>query len=312
MSISNTSRVCPICDSNKKRICGTIRSSDIVRINATYNVESLELLNTDRDKEWPIVSCYECGMMFAEMLPSATFLSILYDSVIDRDKAALFSLSPSWISFQLGIATKVLNTLAWDPKHPEIHCLLDFGCGYGTLVESLKSDYLRCIGFETSVNRLTRHQTRGLETFGDWRDIQLRGPYSAILCCEVLEHVPNPKDLLLQLRSVLRPNGIVAITVPCFTRKRVEENLRRANKSEQFTQELNPWEHLNYFSPQNLRRLVRKCGFTEIEQSVDIGIRPALRGLKRTGNCAKSFFRLIRYSILGIPTNTHVIARVKE
>jgi SAM-dependent methyltransferase len=40
------------------------------------------------------------------------------------------------------------------------------------------------------------------------------GCYDAVLCTQVLEHVPNPGDCLLELLRVLKPGGRLFLTVP--------------------------------------------------------------------------------------------------
>jgi SAM-dependent methyltransferase len=212
----------------------------------------------------------------------------------------------------LSLAVNVLKVIPWDSTPKGYHRFLDFGCGYGSLVEALQSEYFSCIGFETSESRLERHKTRNLQTYGDWEDVVRRGPYSAIFLSEVIEHVADPKEVVQLIRSVLQPQGVIAITVPNFSSKRVLQNLLLAEKGEIFTPELNPWEHLNYFSGTSLRRLIVECGFQEIESEVDIGIRPGLSGIRRIGNCVKSMVRLMQYNIGQLPKPTQVIAKLKD
>ena len=39
----------------------------------------------------------------------------------------------------------------------------------------------------------------------------LRGPYDFITCCEVLEHIPNPAEVLPSLGAMLRPDGLLGV-----------------------------------------------------------------------------------------------------
>lgn len=38
--------------------------------------------------------------------------------------------------------------------------------------------------------------------------------FDRVICTEVLEHTTNPSEVLAEIRSVLRPNGIAVITIP--------------------------------------------------------------------------------------------------
>jgi hypothetical protein len=75
--------------------------------------------------------------------------------------------------------------------------------------------------------------------------------------------------------------------------------------------ELNPWEHLNYFSPESLRRAVRSAGLEIINPpgQPDIGLRGGLTGVRRLGNAIKSALRMVRYAVRGVATETLIMAR---
>jgi 2-polyprenyl-3-methyl-5-hydroxy-6-metoxy-1,4-benzoquinol methylase len=303
-----TIRDCPLCDSDQGVVLGKILASDVVAINKTYFRDALTRLDIEPSSEWPIFKC-KCGMLYAQRLPSQPFLSTLYDSAIDSDVAKKVSTGPSWIAFQLAAAVDVLRSLPFPDSGESQHRLLDFGCGYGSLVEALQSEYVTCVGFETSNSRLEYHKHRNLSTYGEWTQIVKRGPYSAVFVSEVLEHVPDPKAVLKTLRSVLKPNGLISVTVPNFPKGRMKRQLRLAASSKPFTQELNPWEHLNYFSSTHLRRMLVQTGFREVPTTVDIGVRLGLSGTKRLGNCLKSMLRLLCHGMSCLPGNTRVLAQ---
>jgi SAM-dependent methyltransferase len=71
--------------------------------------------------------------------------------------------------------------------------------------------------------------------------------FDVVLCTETLEHVARPREVLVELRRVLKPGGRVVLTVP-------------------FLQPLHQEPH-DYFrySPHGLRSLLGGAGFMEIE-----------------------------------------------
>jgi SAM-dependent methyltransferase len=99
------------------------------------------------------------------------------------------------------------------------------------------------------------------------------GPYATITAFEILEHLMNPLFVLDGCREVLRPDGVLHLSVP---RRHPHEWL--FGKSP---------EHFHEFAPDELRWALEKAGF-EIEQftlantsEMSLGVRPLLRRLFR-------------------------------
>jgi len=51
-------------------------------------------------------------------------------------------------------------------------------------------------------------------TIGDLDCLTLEGGYDSVFCFEVIEHLMNPLNLLLQIHSVLRPSGRLFLSTP--------------------------------------------------------------------------------------------------
>lgn len=97
--------------------------------------------------------------------------------------------------------------------------LLDVGCGNGLIsfhLASLGHETLgidqdkKCIQQAQNSNSLSTLQFRHLAA----EDVDFPERFDAIICSEVLEHVPEPKALLGQLRKLLKPGGLLIVTVP--------------------------------------------------------------------------------------------------
>jgi len=58
----------------------------------------------------------------------------------------------------------------------------------------------------------------GLDIISDIASIPVAGgSYDAVMCIEVLEHIPHPKEALAELYRVLKPKGKLILTVPFAT-----------------------------------------------------------------------------------------------
>jgi hypothetical protein len=111
---------------------------------------------------------------------------------------------------------------------------------------------------------------------------------------------------------LLVPKGLLCVNVPNFNDRRMRTITRQLRKGRRPPQDLNPWEHLNYFSPESLRWMLRDEGFGIIEPQVDIGLRPNLHGVTKIGNAIKSIGRLLSYTAISRSNSTFVVAQSQE
>lgn len=63
-------------------------------------------------------------------------------------------------------------------------------------------------------------QCEDITFVGDIEDMSIIEPcvYDSAICLEVLEHVPNPHQAIKEIRRILKPSGIVLISVPHLSR----------------------------------------------------------------------------------------------
>src|SRR5579864_1920911 len=69
------------------------------------------------------------------------------------------------------------------------------------------------------ITHLDARQGDGIDLCGDLLDdadfARLRSTrYRALLCCNILEHVPDPAELALRCTELVTPGGVIVITVP--------------------------------------------------------------------------------------------------
>lgn len=95
--------------------------------------------------------------------------------------------------------------------------LLDFGCGDGWYLDSVKDSGLQCEGYEFQRNHAARLQsTLGLPIFSDLDSLvaQRCSSYQAITLHNVLEHVVDPRSTITALARLLAPGGVIFVSVP--------------------------------------------------------------------------------------------------
>jgi SAM-dependent methyltransferase len=148
--------------------------------------------------------------------------------------------------------------------------VLDLGCGEGRHVIAAHAlSGADAVGVDLSLDDLATARQRQREFPGDEGTTALfallaadglRLPFAddcfdAVICSEVLEHVPDWRGLLAEIERVLRPGGRLCISVP---RPWCERICWRLSRSYHQT----PGGHLRIFQLPVLQRAVEQEGFT--------------------------------------------------
>jgi 2-polyprenyl-3-methyl-5-hydroxy-6-metoxy-1,4-benzoquinol methylase len=142
---------------------------------------------------------------------------------------------------------------------------LDIGCATGMLIESMKNGGWDVRGVDVCRESAEYGKThRGVDIFpGTLEEAHFPDKtFGAVHFSHLIEHVPDPRGFLGEVRRILAPGGYAIITTPNIAGLQA----RLFGKS---------WrsaiaDHLVLFSRKTLQRLVRESGF-EVRQSVTWG-----------------------------------------
>ena len=96
--------------------------------------------------------------------------------------------------------------------------VLDAGCGSGRLLDEL-TRFGPVSGLELDADAVAVARRRGHEDVHVGAVEQLPWPdetFDLVTCLDVVEHTPDDRATLLELRRVLRPGGWLLVTVPAY------------------------------------------------------------------------------------------------
>jgi SAM-dependent methyltransferase len=133
--------------------------------------------------------------------------------------------------------------------------VLDFGCYTGQLLLSLASSFQK-FGIEPNRQAASIAGSRGIQVVAATAD-EIAGPgdkYDVILCCDVIEHIVNPLELITRLRSQLKEGGTLIVSTG-----NSDALLWRLTGS-RFWYCQYP-EHISFVGPRWIHRLQRQAGF---------------------------------------------------
>jgi SAM-dependent methyltransferase len=93
--------------------------------------------------------------------------------------------------------------------------ILDAGCGSGRTLDEL-ADYGDACGVDLSPAAVDATRSRGHEAhLGSVGDLPFEdATFDLVTCLDVVEHTPDDRQTLAELRRVTRPGGALLVTVP--------------------------------------------------------------------------------------------------
>jgi 2-polyprenyl-3-methyl-5-hydroxy-6-metoxy-1,4-benzoquinol methylase len=203
----------------------------------------------------PVVRCSECGLLYANPRWKADWLFGRYTP--DYWQLYAEQIKETALDVQA-------NSARWAPYLGPLdgsrlyNRLLDVGCATGELMLAAKMKGWEVYGVETSpiaasrAAELTGGQVHTGTLFtADFQD----GYFDAVVLSDVIEHLQEPRAYVERIARLLRPGGVFTVTTPNI--RSVAYRLLGADWSV-----VGPNDHLYYFAPRTLARLLHECGFS--------------------------------------------------
>jgi 2-polyprenyl-3-methyl-5-hydroxy-6-metoxy-1,4-benzoquinol methylase len=184
------------------------------------------------NNDYSIIKCDKCGLEYTDPIPTETTLKAFYSQYKDiRADRKIVSLNAQ------EHLTMLVEKYGWTSEST----VLDFGSGSGAFVELTGE---KCYGVELqfSNNHRIKQALSELPADCSWDFITLWG---------VLEHLPQPKQTISNLVSLLHEGGVIALTtvdaegvIPYYYK---------------------PPEHLSYWTRAAFDVLSKGCGLEIVE-----------------------------------------------
>jgi 2-polyprenyl-3-methyl-5-hydroxy-6-metoxy-1,4-benzoquinol methylase len=206
------------------------------------------------------VRCDDCKLERIDPAPTDATLAEIYGKHY-YDAWGLHSDADTVAQLKRATFAYVLDLL---PPMPAGSKLLDLGAATGFLLEVAKQRGLDPYGVELSefgAGEIAKKFGEGHAFRGEVGDATFPdakpGDFAAVTMCDYIEHVRDPRAVLARVHELVAPGGAVALTTP--NTASVTHRLLAKGWSHYKI------EHLYYFCPDNLKRLLEAVGFVNVE-----------------------------------------------
>jgi SAM-dependent methyltransferase len=241
-----TARSCPICDKIDESFLRFESTLDPARLDE-FAFASRKIPEYMHHR---LMICRRCDLLYASPIPSANHLAEEYQAAAfdsgeeARHAARTYGQSLPWIQHRL----------------PDREGALDIGAGDGAFLETLlAAGFTDVVGVEpssapivaanASVRPLLRQEIFRPGVFSS-------SQFSLVCCFQTLEHVTDPLAIVNEAFSILKPGGAVFLIV--HNRRALSAKVL-GRRSPIFDV-----EHLQLLSPQSMRHLLERAGFSQV------------------------------------------------
>ncbi|MCG9729228.1 class I SAM-dependent methyltransferase [Shewanella sp. Isolate13] len=208
-----------------------------------------------------VIDCEECGFKHVSPMPTAQELEQVYrEEYYTKDKPLFLSQSKEDAIWWERVFADRFDTFE---AHLPVGSrrVFDVGAGPGFFLHHGQQRGWETQGIEPSKQASEHARELGLDVVSDFlspASVKQFEPFDVVHACNVLEHIPNPIELLECIHLLVKDGGLVCISVP--------NDYNPFQKTVREVDGLEPWwlappHHLNYFDVNSLTQLLNNSGF---------------------------------------------------
>lgn len=250
----------------RPRALGQGRNRDSMRTVASAEVRAWQghegrLLDTKGG--FDVIDCESCRFKHIVPIPSSAELETVYrHEYYSKDKPQYFDRHREdldWWNLTYRDRYDTFEQLLSAGRRS----ILDVGSGPGFFLLAGKQRGWKTIGLEPSELALAHSRSLGLEIVEGFLDESVArrlGLFDVVHLSEVLEHVPDPQNVVRIAASLLNPDGLICVLVPNDYNP-IQDVLRTLGSSRSTPWWVAPPHHINYFDGGSLSNLLVTAGF---------------------------------------------------
>jgi SAM-dependent methyltransferase len=233
-------------------LCGCNERTELLRKTDTTSYWQAKCAadGIDVATAFPLVKCADCGHVYVSPRLKPEIVADIYARFWRKYQPT--ELKADSFALYLG---RQLHALTGGGR------LLDFGCGWGNYLAGARAAGFDALGLEVDSAKIDFVRQHGFDAIqADLLDGTLAADsFDAVIAQQVFEHLYDPVPHLVELRRILKPGGVLFLSVPNYG------GLAAKIKGARWDM-IAPVGHVRYFTRRTLTKFLVDHGFAVIRK----------------------------------------------
>jgi len=222
--------------------------------------------------EYNVIECMQCGFKHITPIPTKEFLSEYYKNEfikkrLDKVTADKFykKMADDYIWLDIFYNEKYDFFEKYIKR--EKRSIIDIGSGLGFFLRSGNVRNWKTFGIEPSIEAYNYSKENGCNVANEYLDetnYQSFGKFDIVHMHEVIEHLPDPLNMIKISKRMLNEDGLICIVSPNDFNP-FQEAFIKYNEVDKWW--IAPPEHINYFDFESIEKLLINNGFSILERT---------------------------------------------
>jgi 2-polyprenyl-3-methyl-5-hydroxy-6-metoxy-1,4-benzoquinol methylase len=211
-----------------------------------------------------IRSCARCGHLYTSPRLTNSALASLYntDYFESGEEGSAFGYA-DYAEQERAIRSTARIRLKWIKRRLKTgstkNRLLEIGSAYGFFLDEARQAGYQIAGVEPAATARSRANRLLSEEIVKDRLEKIESQFDVVVLWDVLEHLPDPLTTLKQIGEYMPPRALLAVITPNST------SYPARFFNHRWLVLASPQEHLHFFYPATIRRLLIIAGYTPLE-----------------------------------------------
>ncbi len=264
---------CPVCDGGQFK---TIWQSTPMQFLSDFRKSyyNLDAIGLDMDTNFYIKKCKNCSLVFVNPRFRNELYNVVYNEAKVRqneekewahqesDLKCLYNTHHKWRATRILMRSLLYLYKRFEkPKNNNQKKikLLDYGCGYGHLLDLCKVFEIEAVGVDVDLHRIQFCMDKGLNVCKP-EELDNDNKFDVIVSTSVVEHINDLHGYFQNISGRLETGGHLHITG-------LNPAIIKRERNRGIYSLVMPFEHINYFTLGSLDVLAEKHGLKRIKAS---------------------------------------------
>lgn len=214
-----------------------------------------------KNRKYTLVSCAVCFLAYLAPMPTPTQIRKIYQQDYFKNNKDLAGGYGDYQQMEKVLAKESKRKIKFIKKYTDKNKLLDIGCGLGTFLKIAKSTGFNIAGNDISsyAQRVVKNELKVPFYPGEVFKASLpKESFDIVTAWDVFEHIPQVNETFQSVAKTLRPGGFLFLTTP-----NIKSWDSKVLGKYWYGYKKIP-EHLIFFSPESIKKLLKANGFNVI------------------------------------------------